>query len=275
MTIKELLDMGADTLNKAGINESRLDAWYLLSYYMNMTRNEYYKNPGRTVTDDEINGYGRLIAEREKRKPLQYITGEQEFMGLTFKVNNNVLIPRQDTEILTELVIKHAEGKRVLDMCTGSGCIAISIAKYAKALSVTASDVSRKALSIAVKNAKDNDVKVEFIESNIWDNINGQYDILVSNPPYIASDEMKRLMPEVRLNEPHLALYGGSDGLDFYVDILKNISGKIVKGGKVFFEIGCSQAGRVSDLLEKYGFKDIKTEKDLAGLDRVVWGSLV
>lgn len=272
MTIKELLYMGADTLCKAGISDCRLDAWYLLSYYMNIGKNEYYKNPDRTVTAAEINGYNALIAERSERKPLQYITGEQEFMGLTFKVDNNVLIPRQDTEILTELVIKHASGKKVLDMCTGSGCIAISVAKYSEALSVTASDISKKALDVAIKNAEYNNTDVVFVLSDMWDNICGQYDILVSNPPYITCNEMKSLMPEVSVYEPHIALDGGIDGLDYYRKILAGAEGRITKDGAVFFEIGCTQAEQVSRLLQKYGFNDIRVEKDLAGLDRVVWG---
>ncbi len=272
MTIKELLFTGADTLCKAGIADYRQDAWYLLSYYMNIERNEYYKDPGRIVTDDEIRGYNELIDIRAARKPLQYIIREQEFMGLRFKVDENVLIPRQDTEILAELAIKYADGKRVLDMCTGSGCIAVSIAGYSKAASVTASDISCKAIDIAVKNAEYNGVNVEFVVSDMWDNIKGQYDMLVSNPPYITSDEMKELMPEVALYEPHLALCGGEDGLDYYRRILSGIKGRITKGGMAFFEIGCSQAEQVGVLLKEHGFTDIRIEKDLAGLDRVVWG---
>lgn len=274
MTIKELLDMGADTLRTAGINEFRLDAWYLLSYYMNIGRNEYYKDYGRQVTDADINGYMQLIKERKTRKPLQYITGKQEFMGLSFKVNKHVLIPRQDTEILAELVIKHAEGKRVLDMCTGSGCIAISIAKYSKNASVTASDISEEAIKIAEENAAANGADVKFIVSDIWDNIDGKYDILASNPPYITDDEMKELMPEVAEYEPESALRGGKDGLYYYRRIIEGAAGKIVSGGIIFLEIGCRQAVQAGSLLKSYGFNNIRTEKDLAGLDRVVWGYL-
>lgn len=272
MTIEQLLNKGADTLRKAGVSEYRLDAWYLLSYYMNIGKNEYYKNPYALVSDAQVTEYESLISERAKRKPLQYITGEQEFAGLIFNVNENVLIPRQDTEVIVEMVIKHAKSKRVLDMCTGSGCIAVSVAKYSEALSVTASDVSENAISIAKKNAAINNADVEFVVSDLWDSITGKYDILVSNPPYITSLEMTGLMPEVFDYEPHLALLGGDDGLFFYKKILKDINKKITDGGMVFFEIGCSQADAVAALMKEQKIYDIKVEKDLAGLDRVVWG---
>lgn len=272
MTIEQLLNKGADTLRKAGVSEYRLDAWYLLSYYMNIGKNEYYKNPYAPVSDAQTAEYESLISERAKRKPLQYITGEQEFAGLIFSVNENVLIPRQDTEVIVELVIKYAKSKRVLDMCTGSGCIAVSVAKYSEALSVTASDVLENAISIAKKNAAINNADVEFVVSDLWDSITGKYDILVSNPPYITSLEMTGLMPEVFDYEPHLALLGGDDGLFFYKKILKDINKKITDGGMVFFEIGCSQADAVAALMKEQKMYDIKVEKDLAGLDRVVWG---
>lgn len=272
MTIEQLLNKGADTLRKAGVSEYRLDAWYLLSYYMNIGKNEYYKNPYAPVSDAQVTEYESLISERAKRKPLQYITGEQEFAGLIFSVNENVLIPRQDTEVIVELIIKYAKSKRVLDMCTGSGCIAVSVAKYSEALSVTASDVSENAISIAKKNAAINNADIEFVVSDLWDSITGKYDILVSNPPYITSLEMTGLMPEVFDYEPHLALLGGDDGLFFYKKILKDINKKITDGGMVFFEIGCSQADAVAALMKEQKMYDIKVEKDLAGLDRVVWG---
>ena len=272
MTIEQLLNKGADTLRKAGVSEYRLDAWYLLSYYMNIGKNEYYKNPYALVSDAQVTEYESLISERAKRKPLQYITGEQEFAGLIFNVNENVLIPRQDTEVIAELVIKHAKSKSVLDMCTGSGCIAVSVAKYSEALSVTASDVSENAISIAKKNAAMNNADIGFVVSDLWDSITGKYDILVSNPPYITSLEMTGLMPEVFDYEPHLALLGGDDGLFFYKKILKDINKKITDGGMVFFEIGCSQADAVAALMKEQKMYDIKVEKDLAGLDRVVWG---
>ncbi len=272
MTIEQLLNTGADTLRKAGVEEYRLDAWYLLSYYMNIGKNEYYKNPKAPVSDTQSAEYERLISERAKRKPLQYITREQEFAGLIFNVDENVLIPRQDTEVIAELVIQYAKSKRVLDMCTGSGCIAVSVARYSEALSVTASDVSERAISIAKKNAALNNADVEFIISDLWEGIGGKYDILVANPPYITSSEMSELMPEVFDYEPHLALCGGDDGLVFYRKILKDINHKITDGGMVFFEIGCSQADAVAELMKEQKMSDIKVEKDLAGLDRVVWG---
>ncbi len=272
MTIEQLLKTGADTLRNAGIDEYRTDAWYLLSYYMNIGKNEYYRNPGAPVSEDVRAGYERLIKERAGRRPLQYILGKWEFAGLMFNVDENVLIPRQDTEVLAELVIRYAKGKRVLDMCTGSGCIAVCVAVYAEALSVTASDISKDAVDIAKSNVALNGAEVSFVISDLWDNIEGEYDILVANPPYITSAEMTELMPEVCDYEPHLALCGGDDGLVFYRRILQDINRKITAGGMVFFEIGCNQADDVKKLMSEQNMYDIKVEKDLAGLDRVVWG---
>ncbi len=272
ITIKDMLNTGADTLQKAGVNEFRLDAWYLLSYCIGISRAQYFMKENDEVSDSDYNRYMELISQRTERKPLQYITGNQEFMGISFEVNENVLIPRQDTELLVELALKYVNGKNVLDMCTGSGCIAVSLAKLGKPLSVTASDISPSALQVAKKNAANNNVDITFVNSNLWDNIEGNYDILVSNPPYIDSKEMLELMPEVSDYEPHLALEGGTDGLDYYRSIIENVNNKICDGGLVIFEIGCNQGDSVRDLLTEQGLVDVKVEKDLAGLDRVVWG---
>lgn len=274
MTMEQLLYLGADTLQKAGILEYRLDAWYLLSYCMGISRAKYYLMMHDEVRGNVSNSYIELIRRRSKREPLQYIIGEQEFMGLDFLVNEKVLIPRQDTEILVETAIKHVKGKKVLDMCTGSGCIAVSIAKLTDAESVDASDISYEALEVAQQNAIKNSVNVRYIQSDLWNNINEKYDILVSNPPYIDDEEMNQLMPEVGEHEPSIALRGGADGLDYYRRIMKNINDKILNKGLIFFEIGCRQGKEVSELLKEYGMINIKVEKDFAGLDRVVWGQM-
>lgn len=263
--------MGADTLQTAGVEEAGLDAWYLLSYCMGISKSQYYMMQEDDITEEMQMSYIQLINERCTRKPLQYITHLQEFMGLEFYVDENVLIPRQDTEILVELALKYCENKSVLDMCTGSGCIAVSIAKLGEARDVTASDISKEALCIAAKNASNNDVNISFIESDLWKNIDGKYDIVVSNPPYVTADEMKGLMPEVIEHEPELALYGGDDGLDIYKRIISKLAEHINNGGYIFFEIGYAQGKSVSDILLENGFEDVKIEKDLAGLDRVVW----
>ena len=269
--LQDMLRIGADTLQKAGIEEFQLDAWYLLSYCLGISRSEYYLKINDECDDDSYSNYKKMIDIRANRVPLQYITGIQEFMGIDFIVNESVLIPRQDTEILAELAIKHSAGKKVLDMCTGSGCIAISIAKLGNPCNVTATDISDEALSVAKCNAKNNRVDIEFVKSDVWDNIFGAYDIVVSNPPYITPKELEELMPEVIEHEPMLALAGGSDGLDFYRQIVKGAGNHIVNGGLIMFEIGCFQAEDVSRILFDNGFTDIRVEKDYAGLDRVVW----
>ena len=165
---------------------------------------------------------------------------------------------------------KLCQNKNVLDMCTGSGCIAISIAKDGKAKSVTACDISEKALIVAENNNKRLGTFVHFIKSDLWTNIDGVYDIIVSNPPYITEDEMKLLMPEVKEHEPQIALFGGRDGLDFYRRIINEAKAHLTEDGHILFEIGCFQAVRVSGLLHEAGFENIRVVKDLAGLDRVV-----
>ena len=197
MIMHDMLSKGTDTLQQAGITECRLDAWYLLSYCMGITKSQYYMRMNDDVDSHEVCKYEKLINRRAGRVPLQYITGSQEFMGLDFKVNEAVLIPRQDTEVLVSLALQYADGKRVLDMCTGSGCIAVSIAKLADNASVTAVDISKEALCLAKENAKNNGVDIAFIESDLWEGVKEVYDIIVSNPPYITDDEMLTLMPEV------------------------------------------------------------------------------
>ena len=272
MKLRDILNWGADTLQMAGVDEAGLDAWYLLSYCMGINKAQYYMMQEDEIAEDLHGKYTELIYKRSERMPLQYITHSQEFMGLDFEVDENVLIPRQDTEILVELALGHCAGKNVLDMCTGSGCIAVSIAKLGEPASVTASDISKGALCVAVKNASNNEVSVSFIESDLWENIDEKYDVLVSNPPYITAEEMKELMPEVGMHEPTLALYGGNDGLDIYKRIIGEAAEHINNGGYIFLEIGCKQGQSVSDILNENGFTAVKVEKDLAGLDRVVWG---
>lgn len=272
MVLRDILKKGADTLREAGIIEADLDAWYLLSYCMGINKSTYYMKQDEIPDMALADNYMSLVEERKTRKPLQYITGSQEFMGIDFKVNENVLIPRQDTEILVELALKFVKGKKVLDMCTGSACIATSICKLGQPFEVWASDISAKALELAKLNAESNEASVSFVQSDIWDNIDGKFDVVISNPPYITAVEMRELMPEVKEYEPELALYGGEDGLDIYKRIIADAKGHMNEGAYILMEIGCGQAGQVSELLVKYGFSEVKVEKDLAGLDRVVYG---
>ena len=271
MVLRDILKQGADTLRKAGVNEPGLDAWYLLSYCMGISKSRYYMIQDMIPDDDSVCRYNDLIHERSNRKPLQYITGSQEFMGLVFEVNESVLIPRQDTETVVECALRVCKGKKILDLCTGSGCIAVSIAVQGEPKCVDASDISRAALDLAEKNSALNGAAVSFIISDLWENITGEYDVVISNPPYVTAGEMKELMPEVGRYEPKEALYGGCDGLDLYRRIAAGVGGHLKKDGYIFFEIGCRQAESVSGILMENGFRDIKTEKDMSGLDRVVW----
>ena len=201
--------------------------------------------------------------------------GTRDFFGLTFKVDENVLIPEQETELLVEEVIKYSEGKAVLDMCTGSGCIAISIALFGKPSKVAASDISEKALEVARENAKSLKAgEISFIQGDMFENVTDKFDIIVSNPPYIETGEIDELMPEVRDYIPRLALDGDIDGLKFYRIISKEAVKKLNKNGRIFYEIGYNQSRAVASILLENGFTDVKIMKDYSGLDRIVMAKL-
>lgn len=275
MTYKETIDLGIRILELAGIEEAENDAWLLLSKECKMDRTAYYMHMKDEILPEQLNEYKGLIKKRAERVPLQYITGEQEFMGLTFHVNSNVLIPRQDTETLVEEAIKLVEpGMSILDMCTGSGCIIISILKKCSGIQGTGSDISKQALNVAKENAKLNNVAVDFERSDMFENLSDKYDMIVSNPPYIRSDVVPTLMPEVCEFEPLDALDGHEDGLYFYRKIIKECKSFLNEDGKILFEIGNDQGQAVSDMLTYAGFRNVRVIKDLAHNDRVVVGML-
>ena len=275
MTYKETIDLGIRILELAGIEEAENDAWLLLSKECRMDRTAYYMHMKDEILPEQLNEYKGLIKKRAERVPLQYITGEQEFMGLTFHVNSNVLIPRQDTETLVEEAIKLVEpGMSILDMCTGSGCIIISILKKCSGIQGTGSDISKQALNVAKENAKLNNVAVDFERSDMFENLSDKYDMIVSNPPYIRSDVVPTLMPEVCEFEPLDALDGHEDGLYFYRKIIKECKSFLKEDGKILFEIGNDQGQAVSDMLTYAGFRNVRVIKDLAHNDRVVVGML-
>ncbi|MCH5252683.1 MAG: peptide chain release factor N(5)-glutamine methyltransferase [Lachnospiraceae bacterium] len=272
MTLADVLQMGKRRLSEAGVPEPEWNAWYLFSHCFHINRNRYFLCSEEIAAEENIKTFENLLVEREKRIPLEYIIHETEFMGLPFQVNEHVLIPRQDTECLVEEVLKVSEGKDVLDLCTGSGCIGISLAKLGKCKSVTLSDISGEALAVAEKNARKNDVAVRLVESDLFRDIRGSFDIIVSNPPYIRSKEIDELMPEVREHEPRLALDGSEDGLLFYRSIIKVINSFLKPNGWLFFEIGWNQGEEVSRMMREEGFHAVEVKKDLAGLDRIVQG---
>lgn len=275
MIYREIYEKGCSVLTAAGIEEAALDARLLLEYVCGTNRNDLLVHGDRPVEQEQAETYFRYIGQREKRIPLQHITGVQDFMGLTFRVNEHVLIPRQDTEILVEEVLRDLhDGMRVLDMCTGSGCILISLLHYSNGCEGVGADISEKALDVAKTNAEKILVSadVNFCQSDLFENLTGKYDVIVSNPPYIRSDVIPTLMPEVKDHEPMQALDGTEDGLYFYRRIVEESREYLVRGGRLYFEIGHDQGEQVSELMGSAGFREIEIVKDYAGLDRVVSG---
>ncbi|MCI9526509.1 MAG: peptide chain release factor N(5)-glutamine methyltransferase [Lachnospiraceae bacterium] len=274
MTFESALEYGKGILQDADVADCELDAWYLMEYACKIDKSWYYMNSKDEMESGKFLEYELLLKKRAERVPLQYITGSQEFMGLEFKINSHVLIPRQDTETLVEEALKVLEpGMSVLDLCTGSGCVIISLLRQ-KRLFGTASDISKQALLIAKENARNNRVDVQLVRSNLFQNIIGRYDMIIANPPYIPTEAIASLMPEVKNFEPVEALDGGEDGLDFYRQIVKE-SGQFLKSnGYLCLEIGHDQGGRVAFLMEENGYRNVKVIKDLAGNARVVRGNL-
>ena len=277
MTYAETYKQGVKVLEDAKVPEAALDARLLLEFVCDTNRNTLLVHGDREVTDAEAARYEEVLAVRAKRIPIQQIMGVQEFMGLEFTVNEHVLIPRQDTEILVEAVLKHLhDGMRVLDMCTGSGCILVSLMHYSNDCSGVGADLSKDALTVARSNAEKllyPDQSIEFIQSDLFEQVTGKFEIIVSNPPYIRPDVIETLMPEVRDHEPMMALDGGADGLDFYREIVSSSKEYLAGGGMLFFEIGYDQGEDVKTLMEQAGFAEVNVVQDYAGLDRVVYGT--
>ena len=282
MKYRECYDWGCAALKNAGIEEAALDARYLLEHVCGTNRNDLLVHGDRQVDEDHEARYRELIEKRGQRIPLQHLTGVQEFMGLEFAVNEHVLIPRQDTEILVEEVLKELhDGMEVLDMCTGSGCILISLLRYSNRCKGVGVDISEEALQVAQRNAGNllkscpDECSINFVQGDLFENVTGKYEFIVSNPPYIRSDVIPTLMPEVKDHEPMQALDGTADGLYFYRRITGEGREYLKKGGMLYFEIGHDQAVDVSNIMAEAGFAEIKVVKDFAGLDRVVYGTWI
>lgn len=283
LSYRELYEWGYGQLAQADILEAQLDARLLLEYCCGTDRNTLLAHGERHISLEEYERYADCICRRKERVPLQHITGEQEFMGLTFTVNQNVLVPRQDTEVLVEEVMRHLhDGMRILDMCTGSGCILLSLLHYSNDCTGVGVDLSEDALWVARENAErilgsgsdGTEQKVTWIQSDLFKNLSphDKFDIIVSNPPYIRTDVIVTLMPEVKEYEPHIALDGREDGLFFYREIIAQAGGYLTGGGMLFFEIGYDQGEAVRRLMERAGYAEVEVIKDFAGLDRVVCG---
>ena len=301
----DVLNYGKKILKNAGIVEADLDAWYLFGQIFGISRAQYFlcarenivgstaqkmtaqEQTGNSLESknaldcvelwlkEKLSAYENTLEKRASRVPLQQILGQQEFMGLTFFVNEHVLIPRQDTETLVEEALKKVKpGMKVLDMCTGSGCIIISILHNVEGVKGYAVDISKQAVNVAKENAKLNEVPVLFERSDLFEMVTEKFDVIVSNPPYIPTDVIPQLMPEVQVFEPVEALDGKEDGLYFYRKIVEQSKDYLNSGGSLMFEIGYDQGKDVSKMMTDAGFSNVCVKKDLAGNDRVVTGML-
>lgn len=271
MNIEEVLQKATIKLKDNNIEEARSKARRLLAFTLGMSKEQIIIHNKEELTIEQENSYNEYVARIIIGEPIQYIIGKQEFMGIDFKVNPSVLIPQPDTEILVERtieILKHLKEPKVLDLCTGSGAIAVSIAKYVPNSIIFASDISKQALEIARQN--DNENKVNFVHSNLFENIDGEFNVIVSNPPYIKTSEIQRLSKEVQ-NEPLLALDGGQDGLLFYREIIKQAHKYLEEQGYLCIEIGEDQKEQVITLINNCNYyKNIQAFKDLSGHDRVI-----
>ena len=273
MTYSEAVHKAKCCLEQHEVPDPGIDALLLLQFVCGITRAHYYAVREDHLPEEEFDRYMELVRRRAGRIPLQQLTGEQQFMGLPFHVSEDVLTPRQDTEILVEEALKRVRpGAKILDLCTGSGCILISLLKLGPDLEGTGSDLSEKALDIAAGNAEMNKVKASFVQSDLFERLPGPYDMIVSNPPYIVSGVIGSLMEEVRDHEPLIALDGGTDGLDFYRRIVPESMDRLNPGGWLIVEIGYDQGDLVRSMFIDHQYEDVDVIRDLGGNDRVVLG---
>ncbi|MCD8077507.1 MAG: peptide chain release factor N(5)-glutamine methyltransferase [Lachnospiraceae bacterium] len=304
MTFRECLKAGERELAAAGVPEAALDAWYLLEHVTELNRAHYFLRQNEEIPAGQEEAYRALIRRRADRVPLQHLTGETEFMGLPFAVDARVLIPRQDTEKLVELVLDWAQARetlphvadgktsgersqrvldraqkeeaplRALDLCTGSGCIAVSLAQLGHFVSVVGADLSEEALTVARENGRRNGCEnLTFRQSDLFQAFAGErFEVITANPPYIPTAEIGRLMPEVRDHDPRMALDGRKDGLYFYRRLAAESPEHLIPGGRIFWEIGWNQGEDVRRMLTEAGFTSVEIFSDDAGLDRVITG---
>ena len=285
-TFHELLTQGIQLLMNAGIEEARLDAWLLLEYTADISRAWYYAHPESEVNEEIVSEYLSLCQKRAEHIPLQHLTHQACFMGYDFYVDERVLVPRQDTEVLAEEALhqlRNMRNPRILDMCTGSGCLLLSLLMEFPDAIGTGVDISEAALAVAERNRKNLELekRAVLVQSDTFSgdyfqknsgNISLEYDMLISNPPYIPTEDIGKLMEEVRFHDPVLALDGREDGLYFYRRITEQAGKYLKPGGWLMYEIGCEQGTDVSAIMQGEGFTEVTVKKDLAGLDRVVIG---
>ena len=282
MTYFEAEKKGIVALESAMVPNAHFDSQELLLFAADFSKSDYLLHKMDEIPQDVLEKYEGAIEQRCSRIPLQHIIGVQDFMGLLFEVNEDVLCPRLDTESVVEqalTLVENIENPRILDLCTGSGCIAVSLYHYLKKqkkqVSVTAVDASEKALNMAKKNALKHRAYIQFFLGDLFEPLEeGDFDMIISNPPYIPSLVVDGLMPEVRDHEPRMALDGDEDGLKFYRRISKEAKSFLKKGGILIFEIGFNQGKDVGDIMKNNGFYDVTIRKDLAGNDRIAFGHL-
>jgi len=275
-TTLKILTWTKEYLAGKGVENARLEAEWLLCEALSLDRVGLYLNFDKPLLESELAAFRSMVARRAKREPLQHILGTQEFMGLEFKTTAAALIPRHDTEVLVSEALRVFPAARsVLDIGSGSGCVAIAIGKKLPAAAVVSVDISPEALELAQRNAALNGVTVDFRQGSLFGPVQGeQFDLIVSNPPYIPAAHIAALEPEVREYEPSTALDGGADGLDFYRLIIPAAPGHLNPGGWLLVEVGVDQSGAVTEMFAKNGFSAIFSAKDPAGIDRVVAGQL-
>lgn len=273
MNLSSALLYGRNTLEAAKIADAQIDAWALLEEVCGCDRTYYFMHMDEEMSSEKESEYKEKIQLRANRIPLQHITGKAYFWGLEFFVNEHVLIPRFDTEVLVETVLQKMKGnERILDMCTGSGCILLSLLSEKTGCTGVGADISTDALAVAKKNANNLQIQATFVETDLFEHITEKYDIIVSNPPYIPTKVIETLEAEVKLHDPMLALDGMEDGLYFYRKIIEQAGAFLNEGGSLCFEIGHDQGVAVSELMRAAGYEDVVVIKDLSGLDRVVTG---
>lgn len=273
-TLLEVLKLSTQYLTENAVANARREAEYLISDALGVGRIDLYMQFDRPLSEEELVVCRQYIKRRAQGEPSQYIHGKVDFLDCCIKVDPNVLIPRQETEILVDKIVKSIEkedftGKVLWDVCCGSGCIGIAIKKKLPGLTVVLSDLSEKALAVAVANANENGVDVEFLQGDLLSPFEGRCaDYIVSNPPYISESEYQLLECEVKDHEPQNALVAGDTGLEIYERLAKAIPSYINHGGKVWFEIGCDQGVSLSKMFNDRGFDKITLEKDWSGKDR-------
>ena len=271
-TLHEALRSGVERLEQAGVTDAEIDARLLLEYATNTDRWYFSLHRHENMDPSDAELYDYLLTRRADRVPLQYITGEAAFFGETFYVTEDVLIPRQDTEILVEEAGKRLEaGEHVLDLCTGSGCILLTLVRLYSVTGVGV-DLSPAALAVAEHNRRHQRLRATWVESDLFNRVGGTFDMIVCNPPYVTSAELAELEPEVRGHEPMLALHGGKDGLDLIRRIVREAPRYLRPEGHLLMEIGAGQGKAVAELFTKNGFTEVVVVPDLAGRDRVVAG---